>query len=71
MSTIPEIVSAAHCGIKSLAFSLITNECITEYDVEAEASHSEVMESADKRESDLKRFVACLIPSINDQFVNK
>jgi len=65
MSTIPEVVTASHCGIKSLAFSLITNECITEYDALSDPCHSEVIEAADRREADLKTFVSKLIPLIN------
>jgi len=71
MSTIPEVIVASHCGIKTLAFSLITNECVTGYDGEVDPSHSEVMEAADKREADLKRFVSHLIPSINESFLAK
>ena len=65
MSTIPEVIVATHCGIKTLAFSLITNECITEYDAGGDPCHSEVMEAADRREADLKTFVSHLIPLIN------
>jgi purine-nucleoside phosphorylase len=65
MSTIPEVIAARHCGIQVFAFSLITNECITDYDVDVEASHEEVVETANNREEDLKRFVTQLIPSIH------
>ena len=30
MSTVPEAITAHHCSIKVLAFSLITNMCVTE-----------------------------------------
>jgi len=69
MSTIPEVVTAQHCGMKTFAFSLITNECITEYDMDQEASHAEVLETAEMRQGDLKRFVSRLIPSIHELYL--
>jgi len=65
MSTIPEVIVASHCGIKTLAFSLITNECITDYEANSDPCHSEVMEAADRRETDLKSFVSELIPLVH------
>ena len=65
MSTIPEVILARHCGMQVFAFSLITNECITDYDVDVEASHEEVVETANSRGEDLKRFVTQLVPSIH------
>lgn len=40
-----QVVVARHCGMKVFAFSLITNECITEYDTDAKANHEEVREN--------------------------
>ncbi|XP_045619187.1 purine nucleoside phosphorylase isoform X2 [Procambarus clarkii] len=54
MSTVPEVVVARHCGLKVFAFSLITNECITHYDTDAQANHEEVIEVANKRKKDLQ-----------------
>jgi len=66
MSTIPEVILARHCGMKVFAFSLITNECVTEYDIDGDgATHEEVVETASMRENDLKKFVSQLIPSIH------
>ena len=39
------MVVARHCGMQVFAFSLITNECITEYESTAEANHEEVRTS--------------------------
>jgi len=71
MSTIPEVIVARHCGIRCFSFSLITNECIMEYDVEQEANHEEVMEAANSRAADLNRFIAALIPSIQELQMNQ
>jgi len=70
MSTIPEVIVARHCGIRCFSFSLITNACILDYDVKEEASHEEVMETANGREADLNRFVSALIPTIQELHLN-
>lgn len=63
MSTVPEVVAARHCDIKCFGFSLITNECIMEYDNEDEANHEEVMENANKRANDLVQFTSAFVTS--------
>lgn len=67
MSTIPEVITGLHCGMRCFAFSLITNEAITEYDVDEEASHEEVVETGNRRQEDLKKFITYLIPCIERQ----
>jgi purine-nucleoside phosphorylase len=69
MSTVPEVITARHCGMRILGFSLITNEAITEYDVEEEASHEEVVETGQRRQEDLKRFMTYLIPCIQRDLI--
>jgi len=71
MSTIPEVIVARHCGIRCFSFSLITNKCITDHDVEEEASHEEVVDTANKREKDLNKFINTLIPSIAQMQLTK
>jgi len=61
MSTVPEVIVARHCGIQVFAFSLITNQCITEYDSEAHANHAEVIETANKRQNDLQALVKYMV----------
>mmetsp|Transcript_38055 Transcript_38055/g.53617 ORF Transcript_38055/g.53617 Transcript_38055/m.53617 type:complete len:342 (+) Transcript_38055:175-1200(+) len=49
MSTVPEIVTAHHCGIRVLCLSLITNKVIMNEDDGPAASHEEVLEAVEKR----------------------
>lgn len=59
MSTIPEVTVAAHCGIERiLAFSLITNRCVShpEDDIVA-PTHAEVLESSKQRVEQLEKIV--------------
>lgn len=64
MSTVPEVMVARHCGMTVFAFSLITNECITDYDAQGEANHEEVIETANKRQNDLNLFVTRVVSSM-------
>jgi len=64
MSTVPEAVVARHCGMSVLAFSLITNTCITEYDTQEETNHEEVIEVGNMRQNDLKQFVTSIVATI-------
>ena len=63
MSTVPEVTVAAHCGIERiLAFSLITNRCIShpEDDIVA-PTHAEVLESSKMRVEQLEKIVENLV----------
>jgi purine-nucleoside phosphorylase len=67
MSTVPEVTAARHCGIRCFGFSLITNECILEYDGDDEANHEEVMAAADKHKGDLINFTVSFVTAAADQ----
>ena len=69
MSTVPEVIVARHCGMTVFAFSLITNECITEYDCDREANHEEVIETANKRQNDLKLLVTRMVATMSVETV--
>ncbi|KAK3876177.1 hypothetical protein Pcinc_018998 [Petrolisthes cinctipes] len=66
MSTVPEVVVARHCGMRVFAFSLITNMCIVEYDTEAKASHTEVIETATMRQKDLQKLARLIIKIMSE-----
>ena len=64
MSTVPEVIVARHCDMTVFAFSLITNECITEYESDRAANHAEVIETANGRQNDLNTLVTRMVSSI-------
>lgn len=57
MSTVHEVITAKHCDLTVFAFSLITNVCITDYDVLDEPNHEEVMDIGRRRQPELAAFV--------------
>ncbi|XP_042226111.1 purine nucleoside phosphorylase-like isoform X2 [Homarus americanus] len=68
MSTVPEVVVARHCGMKVFAFSLITNQCITQYDTDAQANHEEVIEVANIRKKDLQNLARRIIVNMSEEY---
>lgn len=64
MSTTPEVVMAAHCGIQVLGFSLISNRCRDPEDAGPAPTHGEVLESTDFRKPDLMRMMPVLIGKV-------
>ncbi|KAF2902901.1 hypothetical protein ILUMI_03278 [Ignelater luminosus] len=71
MSTVHEVITARHCGMTVLAFSLITNMCITDYNCYDEANHEEVMDVGKMRQDVLKRFVARIVDFIAKEMLTK
>lgn len=65
MSTVHEVITAIHCNLKVLAFSLITNKCIVDYDDESHPNHEEVIDVGKMRENDLNMFVKKIVEHIN------
>ncbi|XP_050502152.1 purine nucleoside phosphorylase isoform X2 [Diabrotica virgifera virgifera] len=64
MSTVHEVITARHCDLKVLAFSLITNECIVEYDNLAVTNHEEVLDVGKLRQETLQKFVRQIVEFI-------
>merc|ERR1711971_1153131 len=70
MSSIPESLVAHHCGMKVLAFSLVTNQCHLDPVLHSSAApnHQEVLDAADAKKGDLKKFVSKFVENLhNDQ----
>ncbi|CAK1556239.1 unnamed protein product [Leptosia nina] len=61
MSTVHEVITARHCDIKVFGLSLITNECITNYDADTEANHEEVLDVGRMRQELLREYIARLV----------
>lgn len=64
MSTVHEAVAARHCGLALLAFSLITNMCIMDYDNEEETNHEAVVDVGEMRAEQLRAFVGRVVEHI-------
>uniref|UniRef100_T1J2B2 Purine nucleoside phosphorylase n=1 Tax=Strigamia maritima TaxID=126957 RepID=T1J2B2_STRMM len=60
MSTVHEVVTARHCGLKVFALSLITNKCVMEYETEKIANHEEVLETGEARKHALQNLVSVI-----------
>ena len=65
MSTAHEVIVAAHCGMKSLGISLITNAVNLSYEAPNDVSHEEVLEVGKKRSKDVENLVKCVIEKLN------
>jgi len=59
MSTVPEVITARHCGMKVLGISCITN--MAAGILEQKLDHAEVMETAKRVEKDFIRLVSEII----------
>lgn len=66
MSTVHEVITAKHCGMKVLAFSLVTNMVVTDYDDQKEVNHEEVITTGELRERLLQEFVTKVVSQIEE-----
>ena len=72
MSTVPEIMTAKHCGMRILGLSLITNKVVLPGDSNpVHASHEEVLQTTEKRSSVLQSLVAKVISKIKVEEVEQ
>lgn len=65
MSTVHEVITAIHCDLSVLAFSLITNMCIRDYDCDDNPNHEEVIDVGRMREAMLQKFVRKIVRHIS------
>lgn len=66
MSTVHEVITARHCDLTVFAFSLITNQCVTDYEDLGEANHEEVMDVGKARQPLLQEFVSRIVMRFRD-----
>ncbi|XP_014475820.1 PREDICTED: purine nucleoside phosphorylase isoform X2 [Dinoponera quadriceps] len=66
MSTVHEVITARHCDLTVFAFSLITNQCVTDYEDHCEANHEEVMDVGKARQPILQQFVSRIVLHLKD-----
>lgn len=71
MSTVHEVITAIHCNMSVIAFSLITNACITDYDNHNEANHEEVIDVGKMKQNDLMRFTEKIVDFIAKHRLSK
>lgn len=75
MSTVPEVVTARHCGWRVLAISLITNEAVVDppasvFDEnpvpieKGKATHEEVLENGAKASEDVQKLIYALVADL-------
>lgn len=71
MSTVHEVITATHCGIKVFGLSLITNKCVAEDDSKDEVDHCEVVTVANKRATDLEKLISHFVQKLKQKSVLK
>ncbi|EGZ13369.1 hypothetical protein PHYSODRAFT_512454, partial [Phytophthora sojae] len=67
MSTAPEAIVAAHCGLKTIGLSVITNKAVFPGEQTPAACHEEVIETIQATQNDIKAFVRDLIVAVGQQ----
>ncbi|XP_019748514.1 purine nucleoside phosphorylase-like [Hippocampus comes] len=61
MSTVHEVITVRHAGMRCLAMSLISNRAVMDYESQAKANHEEVLETGRQRAAQLERLVSTLV----------
>ena len=65
MSTVPEVIVAAHCDMRVVGFSIITDMCLP--DALQPADIDEIIRTANEAEPKLTELVLGVLPTENDQ----
>ncbi|XP_015587700.1 purine nucleoside phosphorylase isoform X2 [Cephus cinctus] len=66
MSTVHEVITARHCDLTVFAFSLITNQCIVDYEDLGEANHAEVVDVGLSKQFVIQEFVSRMVLQIKE-----
>ena len=62
MSTVPEVIVAKHCGMKTFGLSIITD--LGGFDMPVEVSHEEVQEAANNAQPIMTELISEMIKRI-------
>jgi len=71
MSTVPEVVVAAHSSMNVLVLGLVTNECIDNCDSNSKPTHKEVLDNAKRSISDLRYLIENFLKCLNEDEILK
>ena len=69
MSTVPEVMTAHHCGIRVLGLSLVTNMVVTDITDKNVANHAEVLETTEHRAHDMQALVKMIVDQIDPSVI--
>jgi len=64
MSTVQEVIAARHCGLRCLAFSIISNLCVLGYETSEKPNEQEVIDTARDAEVYLHDFMLRFLKKI-------
>ncbi|CAF97035.1 unnamed protein product, partial [Tetraodon nigroviridis] len=64
MSTVHEVITARHCGMRVFALSLITNQAVMDYESKEKANHEEVLQTGRQRAKQLEQLVSAMVTRI-------
>jgi len=67
MSTVPELITAHHCGMKCIGLALITNKVLLPGDTGVAPTHKEVLEVADMRAAQMQALVKEIVNGLKDE----